>query len=66
MRYVVIFPESSTESEGDAEWRKLRAFVAMHENALRRLGGDVMGKPGSLPERPINLGVGRPESRSPM
>jgi len=60
LRYVVIYPESPAQSDGDAGWGKLGAFVAMQENALRRLGGDAMGATGSLPERLVELGVGRP------
>lgn len=59
-RYVVIFPQSAAESEGDAGWGKLGAFVAMQEKALERLGGHKMGKPGPLPERMAMLGVDRP------
>jgi cyclase len=59
-RYVVIFPEPVMVSQGDAGWGRLGAFVAMQENALRRLGGDVMGAPGSLPNRLVALGTGRP------
>lgn len=59
-RYVVIFPESAAESEGDAGWGKLGAFVVMQEKALERLGGHKMGKPGPLPERMAVLGVDRP------
>lgn len=60
MRYVVIFPESPNESEGDAGWGRMGAFVAMQENALRRINGDQMGAPGSLPERLAKLGADRP------
>ncbi|HEV2223224.1 MAG TPA: hypothetical protein VGR84_09495 [Candidatus Acidoferrales bacterium] len=60
LRYVVIYPESPAQSDGDAGWEKLGAFVVMQENALRRLGGDAMGAPGPLPERLVRLGVGRP------
>ncbi|HEV2298350.1 MAG TPA: hypothetical protein VGR72_07520 [Candidatus Acidoferrales bacterium] len=59
-RCVVIFPETPTESEGDAGWGRLGAFVVMQENALRRLGGNAMGAPGPLPERLVKLGVDRP------
>ncbi|MGC1265840.1 MAG: hypothetical protein WA853_06125 [Candidatus Acidiferrum sp.] len=48
-RYVVIYPSSAAKSQGDAGWGKLGAFVTMHENALRRLGGDAMGPPGGMP-----------------
>jgi cyclase len=60
VRYVVIYPESPNESQGDAGWGRLGAFVAMQENALRRLGGDNMGAPGPLPERFVKLDVERP------
>jgi hypothetical protein len=60
VRYVVIYPESPAQSEGDAGWGRLGAFVAMQENALRRLGGDAMGAPGPLPDRFVKLGVDRP------
>jgi cyclase len=60
VRYVVIWPEDMAHSEGDAGWIRLGAFVVMHENALRRLGGDVMGAPGPSPSRLIKLGVDRP------
>lgn len=57
---MVVYPESPAQSDGDAGWGKLGAFVAMHENALRRLGGDVMGSPKPLPDRFVRLGVERP------
>jgi cyclase len=60
LRYVVIYPESVAKSEGDAGWGRLGAFVAMHENALRRLGGDTMGAPGPPPSRFAELAVDRP------
>lgn len=60
-RYVVIYPESAAESEGDAGWGRLGAFVAMHENALRRLSGDAMGTAGALPSHFADLGVDRPK-----
>jgi cyclase len=59
-RYVVIYPQSVTQSEGDGGWTRLGAFVAMHENALRRLGGNAMGAPGPSSERFAKLGVERP------
>jgi cyclase len=59
-RYVVIFPEPAAQSEGDAGWGKLGAFVVMQEKALEWLGGHKMGKPGPLPERLAKLGVERP------
>ena len=43
IRYVVIAPRDTAHSEGDAGWGRLGAFVAMHENALQRIGGNVMG-----------------------
>jgi cyclase len=60
VRYVVIAPEDLTHSEGDAGWGRRGAFVAMQENALRRLGGDVMGAPTPLPSQYVKLGVDRP------
>jgi len=59
-RYVMIAPEDPPHSEGDAGWGRRGAFVAMHENALRRLGGNKMGVPSSLPARLTALGVDRP------
>jgi cyclase len=60
VRYVVIAPHNPAHSEGDAGWGKRGAFVAMHENALRRLGGNVMGAPTPLAGRFVQLGVERP------
>jgi cyclase len=60
IRYVVIAPQDSAHSEGDAGWGRLGAFVAMQENALRRLDGDTMGAPPPLPPRFVKLGVDRP------
>ena len=60
VRYVVIATEDVAHSEGDAGWGKRGAFVAMHENALRRLGGNVMGAPPPLSARLTQLGVDRP------
>jgi cyclase len=60
VRYVVIVPQDLAHSEGDAGWGKRGAFVAMQENALRRLGGNVMGAPPALPSRLVKLGVDRP------
>ena len=48
-RYVVIAPQDPIRSQGDAGWQRRGAFVAMHENALQRLGGDVMGAPPPPP-----------------
>lgn len=60
IRYVVIFPHDAAHSEGDAGWGKLGAFVAMHENELRRLGGNNMGAPSAMTGRFVTLGVERP------
>lgn len=60
VRYVVIAPEDSAHSEGDAGWGRRGAFVAMQENALRRIGGNVMGAPPPLSDRFIKLRVDRP------
>src|SRR6202045_3599936 len=59
-RYVVIAPQDTAHSEGDAGWGRLGAFVAMHENALRRIGGNVMGAPSPLADRFVQLGVDVP------
>lgn len=59
-RYVVISPEETSESEGDAGWGKRGAFVVMQEKALERLGGHKMGMPKPLPPRLVQLGVNRP------
>lgn len=59
-RYVVIAPQDPSLSEGDAGWQRRGAFVAMHESALQRLGGDVMGTPPPPPPRFAALGVERP------
>jgi len=59
-RCVVIAPQAAEHSEGDAGWGRLGAFVAMHESALQRLGGDTMGAPPPLPARLAQLGVDRP------
>jgi cyclase len=60
VRYVVIAPQDLAHSEGDGGWGRQGAFVAMHENALRRLGGDTMGAPPPLSPRFVKLGVDRP------
>jgi cyclase len=60
VRYVVIAPQESARSEGDAGWGRQGAFVAMQENALRRLDGDTMGAPPPLSPRFVKLGVDRP------
>ena len=60
VRYVVIAPQDLVHSEGDAGWGQRGAFVAMHENALRRLGGDTMGAAQPLSPRFVKLGVDRP------
>jgi cyclase len=57
---VVIFPESAAQSQGDGGWGKLGAFVVMQEEALERLGGHKMGKPGPLPQQLAKPGVERP------
>ncbi|MBV9762039.1 MAG: hypothetical protein JO340_15860 [Acidobacteriaceae bacterium] len=59
-RYVVVFPEDSSRSEGDAGWGERGAFVAMQENALETLGGHKMGAPGPLPPRLLALKADRP------
>ena len=59
-RYVVIAPQNPSESEGDAGWQSRGAFVAMHESALQRLGGNSMGAPPPTPPRFATLGVERP------
>ncbi len=43
-----------------AGWGRRGAFVAMHENALQRISGNVMGPPPPLPPRFTELGVDRP------
>jgi hypothetical protein len=60
VRYVVIAPQDTAHSEGDAGWGRLGAVVAMHENALQRIGGNVMGPPPPLSDRFVQLGVDRP------
>jgi cyclase len=60
VRYVVIAPQDLAHSEGDAGWGRRGALVAMHENALRRLGGDAMGVPPPLSPEFVKLGVDRP------
>jgi cyclase len=60
VRYVVIAAEDLTHSHGDAGWGRRGAFVAMHENALQRLGGHVMGAPEALPAELVKLEVDRP------
>ena len=59
-RYVVIYPEPTALSEGDADWGRRGAFVAMQEKALERLGGHVMGPRQPLPSRLLQLRVDRP------
>ena len=59
-RCVVIAPQDLAHSEGDAGWGRRGAFVAMHENALQRIGGNVMGAPPPLSRRFTELGVDRP------
>jgi cyclase len=60
VRHVVIFPQGVDQTQGDAGWGKRGAFVAMHENALNRLGGHAMGANRPLPERLLKIGVDRP------
>jgi|SRR5438552_2505161 len=60
VRYVVVGPQDVAHSEGDAGWGRRGAFVAMHENALQRIGGNVMGASPPLPRRFTELGVDRP------
>ena len=60
IRYVVIAPQDLAHSEGDAGWGRRGAFVAMHENALQRIGGNVMGPPAPLSRRFTELAVDRP------
>jgi cyclase len=60
LRYVVMAPQDPAQSQGDAGWGKLGAFVIMHENALQRIGGHAMGPPPALPERLLKMGVDRP------
>jgi len=60
VRYVVIAPQDLAHSEGDAGWGRRGAFVAMHENALQRIGGNVMGTSPPLSRRFTELGVDRP------
>ena len=60
VRYVVIAPQDLAHSEGDAGWGRRGAFVAMHENALQRMGGNAMGAPSPLSPRLTELGVDRP------
>jgi cyclase len=60
MRYVVIASDDPSHSDGDANWGRRGAFVAMQENALGLLGGHAMGSPLPLPPRLKRLGVDRP------
>lgn len=60
VRYVVIMDEDAAHSEGDAGWGRRGAFVAMHEKALQRIGGNSMGAPSGLSPRLVELGVDRP------
>lgn len=59
-RYVVIFPQNPADPQADAGWGHRGAFVAMHENALRRLGGNNMGASSPGASRFPELGVERP------
>lgn len=60
LRYVVITAADPTASEADAGWGRHGAFVATHENALRRIGGGNMGATQALSSRLMKLGVDRP------
>jgi cyclase len=65
VRYVVIGPQDSAHSEGDAGWGRRGAFVAMHESALQRIGGNRMDGMDArdappLSPRFVKLGVDRP------
>jgi hypothetical protein len=60
VRYVVIAPQDVAHSEGDAGWGRRGAFIVMHENALQRMGGNVMGASPPLSRRFTELGVDRP------
>lgn len=60
VRCVVIMPGDPAVSEADAGWGRRGAFVATHENALRRIGGGNMGAPQTLSSRLMKLGVDRP------
>jgi hypothetical protein len=62
LRCVVIYPEPLAQSEGDAGWGRLGAFVAMQELALQHLGGGQMGAPLPLPDRLAKLDVDRPHA----
>jgi hypothetical protein len=59
-RYVVIYPQDSAHSQGDAGWGERGAFVAMQEKALDRLGGHAMGAARLLPSTLLALKVNRP------
>jgi cyclase len=59
-RYVVIFPQHGPKPQGDAGWGKLGAFVAMHENALRRFGGGRRGLRQASPSDSAELAGDRP------
>lgn len=60
VRYVVIMDEDAAHSQGDAGWGRRGAFVAMHEKALQRIGGNTMSAPSGLSPRLVELGVDRP------
>lgn len=60
VRYVVIFPGDSSHPEGDAGWQQHGAFVAMQENALRRLGGG-----GMVSIKPLTAGFAQPGEERP-
>ncbi|HEY3458577.1 MAG TPA: hypothetical protein VGK64_28610 [Bryobacteraceae bacterium] len=59
-RYVVIYPQDSAHSQGDAGWGQRGAFVAMQEKALDRLGGHAMGAARPLPSALLALKIDRP------
>jgi len=59
-RYVVIYPQDSAHSQGDAGWGERAAFVAMQEKALDRFGGHAMGASRPLPPALLALKVDRP------
>jgi cyclase len=59
-RYVVVWAEDMSHTEGDAGWTSRGAFVAMQEHALDRLGGHSMGANQPVPARLLQLGADRP------
>jgi hypothetical protein len=58
VRYVVAQPGRGS-NEGDGGWGKLGSVVAMHENALHRLGA-TMAPASAPPKQLADLGVDRP------